>query len=167
MQENNGVNNSFEDCEIFVYPSILSGDDKMRIVSDILLGNQSIKSSAAKYNIKVKLLQKYVRKVRNGKRLYADLGRPKLLDREAIVAVKDYCIEESELNICNLKFEIKCEHMNTLNRRGGRDIEFQEMSRRSLKRYLDDFLDLESECVSVLSESESEGGFYNYLNENN
>jgi hypothetical protein len=35
MQENNGVNNSFEDCEIFVYPSILSGDDKMMIVSDI------------------------------------------------------------------------------------------------------------------------------------
>ena len=101
MQENNGVNNAFEDCEIFLYPSILSEDDKMMIVSDILLGNQSIKSSAAKYNIKVKLLQKYVRKVRNEKRLYADLGRPKLLDRAAIVSVKDYCIEESELNICN------------------------------------------------------------------
>jgi hypothetical protein len=54
MQENNRVNNALEDSEIFVYPSILSGDDKiMMIVSDILLGNQSIKSSAAKYNIKV------------------------------------------------------------------------------------------------------------------
>jgi hypothetical protein len=104
--------------------------------------------------------------VRNEKRLYPDLGRPKLLDRAAIVSVKDYCIEKSELNICNLKFEIKCEHMNTLNRRDGRAIEFQEMSRRSLKIYLDNFLDLESECVSVVSESESEGGFYNYLNQN-
>lgn len=157
MQENNRVNNAFEGCEIFVYPSILSGDDKMMIVSDILLGNQSIKSSAAKYNIKVKLLQKCVRKVRNGKRLYADLGRPKLLDRAAIVSVKDYCIEESELNICNLKFEIKCQHMNTLNRRVERAIKFQEMSRRSLKRYLDDFLDLESDFLSVLFELE--GGF--------
>lgn len=70
------------DDALFVYPSILSG----------LLGNETIKSSCQKYNIKIKLMQKYVRMMKNGKRLYSDLGRPKLLDRESIVSIKDYCI---------------------------------------------------------------------------
>jgi hypothetical protein len=84
-------------------------------------------------------MQKYIRLVKKGKRLYSDLGRPRLLDRISIASIKDYCIDESDLNKNNLKVEIESEYINTLVRRNAIDIELAEMSRSSLKRYLDDF----------------------------
>lgn len=49
--------------------------------------------------------------------------------------------------------EIKSEHINSLVRRNPSDVDANEMSRRSLKRYLDIFLDgrseLECEFVDV------------------
>ncbi len=50
MEEVYNNNILFNDDELFVYPSILSGEDKMMIVSNTLLGNESIQPSCRKYN---------------------------------------------------------------------------------------------------------------------
>jgi hypothetical protein len=81
-------------------------------------------------------MQKYLRMARrHEKRLHADFGRPKLLNRTLIVSLRDYCIEESDLSTKTLK---------------------KEMPIRSLNRYLDDLdLDLESEFTRSVSDTDS------------
>lgn len=46
--------------------------------------------------------------------------------------------------------------MNTLIRRNARDIEVAEMSSRTLRRYVNDFLNLESECSNSDSQNDIE-----------
>lgn len=54
--------NLFYEDELFFYPSILSGDDKIMIVSNIIIGNETtIKSSCQNYNVQIELMRKYVR----------------------------------------------------------------------------------------------------------
>ena len=61
MEEVASSKNLFYKDELFLYPSILSGDDEMMIVSNIIIGNETIKSSCRNYNVQIELMQKYVR----------------------------------------------------------------------------------------------------------
>jgi hypothetical protein len=58
-----------------------------------------------------------------------------------MISVRDCVMEGNDKIIDELCVAIRSKHINTLVRRNVSDIDANEISRRSLKRYLDIFLD--------------------------
>ncbi len=128
-----------------LYPSIMSGEEKSWLAAEIILGNETPKSIGNKYGINPKLVRKWVRHVKGGKILYADMGRPRLLDKTSIISIKNLCMEKNDINNDDLMSKIIIEQHETLSRRNVGEMEGKKMSRRSMKRYLNEYLE-QSSC---------------------
>lgn len=128
----------------------LTKGEKLWVVNEILCQRSKPKLMNQKYKIPSTSINKWIRKVRQGKFFSDRVGRPRLLDDRSMSNVGNYCSQT--WGLCDpvptvLKPVIRNESHQTLSRRYQRvylerlqQNNLPEMSRRSTGRYVDHYL---------------------------
>ena len=130
--------------------SKLSADHKQWLADCVTSGKSSARALGKKFNLKARVLQKYVARARTGGKFHAGAGRTTLLDNLSMQAIKDFVADNCNLSgdalRGKLEEEINKQRVITLGRRktDAKDqpavAEIGRVSRRSMRRYIQLFL---------------------------
>ena len=119
----------------------LSINDKILIATQVNSGKKSRKQIADVLNISTMRVNSISRKLKLGKVVYSQSGRPRTLDSESDLTLRNFIInirERSDITkdeiYKQVRKQIKEEYMKTLKRRN--KLNDNELSKRSLSRYL-------------------------------
>lgn len=128
----------------------LTPEHKQWLADCVTSGKSSARALGKKFNLKARVLQKYVARARTGGKFHSGAGRSTLLDSVSMQAIKTFVADNCNLSGDTLREkleeEINKQRFVTLSRvksdskNAAQPAEVSRVSRRSMRRYVQFFL---------------------------